>query len=120
MSPCLKMGFVSSLRIHLPATAGAMGLIPGQKDPLEKEMAATPVFLPGKARGQRAWRAAQQSRAQLSDRTTTPGFHFVSRAACVVFLFIQRSHIRGHCAVCFEGKIPNSSVAGSMDKNMAS
>ena len=29
------------------------GSIPGQEDPLEKEMAPTPVFLPGKSPGQR-------------------------------------------------------------------
>ena len=27
--------------------AGDVGLIPGQEDPLGKEMASTPVFLPG-------------------------------------------------------------------------
>ena len=27
----------------------------GREDPLEKEMATTPVFLPGKSHGQRAW-----------------------------------------------------------------
>lgn len=34
-----------------------------------------------------------------------PGFF------CFVFLFIQCSHVYGHCAVCFVGKIPNSSIA---------
>ena len=29
----------------------------GQEDPLEEEMAHTPVFLPGESQGQRAWRA---------------------------------------------------------------
>ena len=29
----------------------------GQEDPLEKEMATTSVFLPGKSHGQRVWRA---------------------------------------------------------------
>ena len=29
------------------------GSIPGQEDPLEKEMAPTPVFLPGESHGQR-------------------------------------------------------------------
>ena len=27
----------------------------GQEDPLEKEMATTPAFLPGKSHGQRSW-----------------------------------------------------------------
>ena len=30
------------------------GSIPGQEDPLEKEMAPTPVFLPGESHGQRS------------------------------------------------------------------
>ena len=29
------------------------GLIPGLEDPLEEEMATTPVFMPGKSHGQR-------------------------------------------------------------------
>ena len=32
---------------------GDPGSIPGQEDPLEKEMATTPVFLPGKCHEQR-------------------------------------------------------------------
>ena len=39
---------------NLPVNAGDMGLIPGQEDPLEKEIATTIVFLPGKSRGQRS------------------------------------------------------------------
>ena len=27
----------------------------GQEDPLEEEMATTPVFLPGKSHGRRSW-----------------------------------------------------------------
>ena len=38
---------------NLPANSGEMALILGQEDPLEKEMATTPVFLPGKSHGQR-------------------------------------------------------------------
>ena len=36
-----------------PANAGDAGSIPGQEDPLEKEMATTPVFLPGKSQEQK-------------------------------------------------------------------
>ena len=39
---------------NLPANTGDMALILGQEDPLEKEMAPTPVFLPGKSHGQRS------------------------------------------------------------------
>ena len=42
---------------NLPANAGDrrdMGLIPGQEDPLEEEMATHSVFSPGKFHGQRS------------------------------------------------------------------
>ena len=42
---------------NLPANTGGTrdtGLIPGLKRSLEKEMATTPVFLPGKSHGQRS------------------------------------------------------------------
>ena len=42
---------------NLPANAGEAGnggSIPGREDPLEKGMATTPVFLPGKSNGQRS------------------------------------------------------------------
>ena len=39
---------------NLPAKAGDLSLILGGKDPLEKEMEPTPVFLPGKSHGQRS------------------------------------------------------------------
>ena len=48
------MGFlVAQMVKNLPANTGDMALILGQEDPLEKEMAPTPVFLPGKSHGQR-------------------------------------------------------------------
>ena len=37
----------------LPANVGDMGSIPGQKDPLEKEMATHSSILVGKSHGQR-------------------------------------------------------------------
>ena len=47
----------------------------GWEDPLEKEMATTQVFLPGKSMGSGAWRATvhgvAKSRAWLSNRTHT-------------------------------------------------
>ena len=36
-----------------PASAGNVISIPGREEPLEKEMATNPVFLPGKSHGQR-------------------------------------------------------------------
>ena len=39
----------------------------GQEDPLEKEMATTPVFLPRKSHGQRSLVVSQKSQIQLSD-----------------------------------------------------
>ena len=36
-----------------PASAGDVGLIPGREDPLEEEMAPTPVSLPGKSHEER-------------------------------------------------------------------
>ena len=38
---------------NLPANEGDAGLGLGQEDPLEEEIATTPVFLPGKYLGQR-------------------------------------------------------------------
>ena len=49
------MGFPSGSAIKSPpATAGDMDSIPDRGGPLEKEMATTPVFLPGKSHGQRS------------------------------------------------------------------
>ena len=48
--------------------AGDLGSIPGQEDPLEKEMATTPVFLPGEFhRG--AWQATVHGGCKESDTT---------------------------------------------------
>ena len=55
-----------------PANAGDAGSIPGSEDPLEKKMATTLVFLPGKTHGQRSLEGiqsmgSQKSPTQLSD-----------------------------------------------------
>ena len=51
----VKLGFPGgSVVENPPANAGDVGSIPGQEDPLEKEMQPTPVFLPGKSHGQRS------------------------------------------------------------------
>ena len=42
----------ASLVAHLP-TQGTQVQSPGQEDPLEKEMATTSLFLPGKSHGQK-------------------------------------------------------------------
>ena len=39
----------------------------GQEDPLEEEMALTPVFLPGKFHGQRSLAGVVESQTQLRD-----------------------------------------------------
>ena len=39
---------------HAGDTVGGLVSIPGGEDPLEEEMAPTPVFLPGKPHGQRS------------------------------------------------------------------
>ena len=44
---------------NLPATQETQEMrvgSPGQEDPLEEEMATSPVFLPGKSHGQKSWR----------------------------------------------------------------
>ena len=68
----VKLGFPGgSVVENPPANAGDVGSIPGQEDPLEKEMQPTPVFLPGKSHGQRSlagyspW--CHKSRMRLSD-----------------------------------------------------
>ena len=47
----------------------------GQEDPLEEEMANTPVLLPGESQGQRAWRAiahgVTKSQTRLSSHSCT-------------------------------------------------
>ena len=51
----METGFPGDSAVkNLPVNAGDMGLIPGQEDPLEKEIATTTVFLPGKSHGQRS------------------------------------------------------------------
>ena len=49
------MGFSGGSEIkNLADSAGDTGSIPGQEDPLEKEMATDPVFLPGESQEQRS------------------------------------------------------------------
>ena len=43
-----------SLIKSLPASAGGVGSILGQDDPLQEEMQPTPVFLPGESHGQQS------------------------------------------------------------------
>ena len=62
----------SSVGKESACNAGDLGSIPGQEDPLEKEMATTPVFLPGEFhRG--AWRATAHGVARVKyDLATKP------------------------------------------------
>ena len=51
----VKLGFPGgSVVENPPANAGDVGSIPGQEDPLEKEMQPTPGFLPAESHGQRS------------------------------------------------------------------
>ena len=45
---------------NLPANAGDAGTIPGQEEPLEKEMQHTPPFFPGKSHGQSTMESYRQ------------------------------------------------------------
>ena len=54
---------------NLPAKAGDAGLIAGLEDSLEKEMATTPVFLPGKSHGQKSLAATVHGLAKESNTT---------------------------------------------------
>ena len=60
---------------NLPANAGDAVRSLGQEDPLEKQTATSPVFLPGKSHGQRSLVGYEstglQRVRQLSDYTTT-------------------------------------------------
>ena len=47
------MGVGGSAVKNPPANVRDMGLIPGPEEALEKKMASSPVFLPGKSHGQR-------------------------------------------------------------------
>ena len=46
--------YSSSVGKESVCNAGDVGSIPGSGDPLEKEMAPTPVFLPGESHGQKS------------------------------------------------------------------
>ena len=46
--------YLISVVKNLPAKAGGVGLIPGSGRSPEKEMATTPIFLPGKSHEQRS------------------------------------------------------------------
>ena len=57
-----------------PANAGDVrdaGLIPGWEDPLEKEMATSPVLLPGESHGQRSLADYSLWGGKESDTTET-------------------------------------------------
>ena len=50
---------------------------PGQEDPLEEEMATTPVFLPGKSHGQRSLVGYNLWGRKESDTTEQLHIHFI-------------------------------------------
>ena len=67
----LILGFPDgSVVENLPANAGDLGLIPGsQRSPGEGHWQPTPVFLPGKAHGQRSLAATANGVAKELDIT---------------------------------------------------
>ena len=61
---------------NLPAKQKTWVQSLGQEDPLEKGMATTPVFLPGKSHGQRS--LAYYSPWHHKESDTTKRLHFIS------------------------------------------
>ena len=64
---------VAQLVKNLPAMQETQAQSLGWEDPLEKEMAPTVIFLPGKSYGRRAWwttvHGVEKSQTRLSDFT---------------------------------------------------
>ena len=81
----------------MPADPGDTVLSLDQEDPLEKEMATTPIFLPGKSHGQRSLWASpwglKTVKLDLAPKTTTIGTEYYAGHwwLCVLSHF---SHIR--------------------------
>ena len=73
------MGFPGGSEVkNLPAGAGdtsKAGSVPGLEKPLEKEMAPTPVFLPGESHGQRSLVGCSPWGCKESDTTEQARMH---------------------------------------------
>ena len=67
---------------------GDAGSIPGWEDPLEEEMAAAPVFLPGKSQGQRSQMSCSPWGSKESDTTQRPSTHTVYWINILIWLLI--------------------------------
>ena len=67
---------VAQMVMHLSATQETQVQSLGGEDPLEKEMAATPVFLPGKSHGQRSLMGYSLWGSKELDTTERLHFHF--------------------------------------------
>ena len=85
----------------------------GQEDPLEKEMAPTPVFLPGKFYGQRSLAACRPQGFKESDMTEATEY------VCVyiyIYIYIQRERERererGERVCLFGFFFPNETLIG--------
>ena len=63
-----KASLVVQVVKNLPAMQETQVWSLGQEDPLEKEMAPTPVFLPGEVHGQRSLGAAVHGAAKSQTR----------------------------------------------------
>ena len=66
-------------------SAGDLDSIPGQEDPLEKEMHPTPVFVPGKSHGPRSLVGYSPWGGKESD--TTERLHFTSEGYIGPYLY---------------------------------
>ena len=73
---------MDSVAKNLPANAGDAGLICGSgEDPLEKGMATTPVFLPGKFHGGRSLVGYSPQGRKESDRIKYTCTHYLNQYA---------------------------------------
>ena len=69
--PVCRASMVAQMAKNLPANAGDPGSILGWEDPLEKEMAPIPVFLPEEFHGQRSLAGYSPWDCKESDMTET-------------------------------------------------
>jgi len=72
---------------HLPAVWETWVWSLGQEDPLEKEMAPTPVFLPGEFHGQRSLVGHSPRGRKESDTTEQLHFHFSLSLSKLIYGF---------------------------------
>ena len=76
--PFLRASLVAQRLKHLPAMQETWVQSLGQEDTLEKEMATTPVFLPGESHGRRSLMGYSPRGRKELDTTERLHFHFNS------------------------------------------